>query len=219
MKKTLFLADNHFEARPGYHLYQKLKERFDIDFHEDDWTVLDQLETVLNLDLLILNLIHGTGKAAPPTEQQASTVQRFLETGKPLLLLHGASAAFWPYPWWRRNVGLRWIRNNDPDDKPVSTHPVLEYRLCHSASEHLLKQRLREAELPEDEIYIKLYPEQAVEVLLETTIDEVTYPQAFLSRTTWGGRVATYLPGHRSEVVQDESTLHNVSELIRYLSS
>ena len=51
-----------------------------------------------------------------------AAMQTYVCSGRPLLLLHASSAAFPRWQWWRRLVGLRWVRRDDPDGLPRSRH-------------------------------------------------------------------------------------------------
>jgi hypothetical protein len=53
--------------------------------------------------------------------------------------------------------------------------------------------------------------------LLTTTIAEGTFPQAYVTTTPWGGRLAAYLPGHRPHVVAHPDMIANVRTLLDYL--
>ena len=52
-----FIADNHYQARPGAVLYQAIAGYYDIRFCEDDWSVLETPALADECDLLILNMI------------------------------------------------------------------------------------------------------------------------------------------------------------------
>ncbi len=67
---------------------------------------------------------------------------------------------------------------------------------------------------PTDEIYIHLEQTSPAMVLMETTINEGTFPQCWESATPWGGRVIGLLPGHRGEVVRDTTMVANAAALI-----
>ena len=71
--------------------------------------------------------------------------------------------------------------------------------------------------LPEDEIYLGLEYTAPIEPLLETTVGEGTFLQAYLTRTPWGGDVAGFLPGHRMAAVMLPALIDNVAVLMRYL--
>lgn len=207
-------ADDHYGARPGAMLNGVLPARYEIAFHENDLSALGAAAFAKECDLLILNLIAGTGATAPAGPAAEENLREYLARGGSMLLLHGASAAFWPWEWWRRIVGYRWVRGDDPDGVEPSTHPTRPYRVEVSKSRHPLCQKLRGMEFPEDEIYIRLEQTCPAMALMETTTLEGTFPQCWENATPWGGRVIGFLPGHRKEVAQDPALVRNVSHLI-----
>jgi hypothetical protein len=212
-----FFADNHFKARPGFHLNQQLPEELDIAFHEDDLSPLPGLLARDDCALLILNWISDTSGNAHPGGEIERPLRAYLEAGRPLLLLHGASAAFPRWAWWREIVGLRWVRPGDPDGFSPSTHPVRPYAVTVSKTRHPLAAQLVPFSLPEDEIYIELEQTAAVSVLLETRIDEGTFPQAYLARTRHGGLLAGFIPGHAPAAFNVPELVADVRTLIRHL--
>ena len=212
-----FFADNHYEARPGAALNEALAGSFDIAFHEDDLSALTSSAFAENCELLILNLISGTGKGDLPGAEIEQAVKHYLERGGSLLLLHGASAAFWHWDWWRQLVGYRWVRGNDPDGVAASWHPTRPYRVEIAKSRHPLCQKLEAMDLPADEIYVSLEQVCPAITILETKTDEGTFPQCWENATPWGGRVIGFLPGHCKEVAGGKAVAANVSVLIRDL--
>ncbi len=214
----IFAADDHYGARPGAVMSRNLQNTFPHRFVENDWSALEDSVTMDDCTLLILNLIAGTGAAAIPGDAVERQIKAYVEKGRPLLLLHSASAAFWHWGWWRQLVGYRWVRGEDPDGATPSIHPVHPYRVEVSKNRHSLCQQFKSFDVPEDEIYIKLEQTCPTMVLMETTIPEGTYPQCYLSQTSWGGQVAGFLPGHRPEVVGLPQIVDNVSCLIRFLT-
>ena len=73
--------------------------------------------------------------------------------------------------------------------------------------------------LKADEVYIDLEQVSPVTVLMETTINGHTYPQAYLSTTPWGGRIAAFIPGHKPECTENPDLIADVTELIQWLKS
>jgi len=212
-----FVADDHYYAHPGAALHEALKDRFPMVFAENNLAPLEDAAFPGECELLILNLIAdtcGQPLAGPVVERN---VRAYLEQGKPLLLLHGASAAFWHWAWWRELVGFRWVRPTDPDGVPASTHPVRPYRVDVSKCRHPLCRALQPMDLAKDEIYTRLEQVNPAMVLLETTIEEGTFPQCWENTTPWGGRVIGFLPGHDKAVVQSAGVVANVVVLIESL--
>ncbi len=213
----LFAADNHYGQHCGRVLYEALTETAGIEFHEDDWSCFEQPGLADRYDLLICNFIAGTCDVPPPSDTAAANIRAYLETAKPILLLHGASAALWPWDWWRPIVGHRWVRGSDPDGIPASTHPTRPYRLDVAKTRHPLAQRLIPVDLPADEIYINLEQTCPTLALMTTTTDEGTFPQSYVASTPWGGTIAAYIPGHRPDVVRHPLMVANVQTLIDFL--
>ena len=54
----LFVADDHYEARPGWHMYEAIKDGYpDMLFFENDLSVFADAERMKECSLLILNLL------------------------------------------------------------------------------------------------------------------------------------------------------------------
>jgi type 1 glutamine amidotransferase len=214
-----FFADNHFNARPGYYIHQRLDTSLPIEFHEDDLSALPHLLSSPDCRLLILNWISDTGDNPHPGTEIEQPLKAYLASGRPLLLLHGSSAAFAQWAWWREMVGLRWVRPNDPDGFPPSTHPVRPYSINITKTRHPLAAQLKAFELPTDEIYIHLEQTCPVSVLMETTTDEGTFPQAYLAKNQWDGTIASFIPGHKAASFDCPQLIDNIQLLIAYLLS
>jgi len=232
-----FFADNHYETRAGYWLYEKISplrnknrliERirrffkddpavnFPIRFFEDDISHLAGKEFLRNCSLLIINLICGTGKLEMPGNETEVILKEYCMRGRPLFLVHAGSAAFWQWDWWRKLTGLRWVRENDPDGKEASVHPVKDFSVIPTNSSHAVIKELKSFGLKNDEIYTKLDQTQPVDVLMETKIEEGTFPMAYVSRNQWGGKVLGFLPGHKPESFDNAELVHNVKAMIHY---
>jgi hypothetical protein len=144
-----------------------------------------------------------------------SIIEKYLEQGKNVLLLHGSSAAFWHWGWWRKLPGLRWVRPNDPDNVTPSVHPKGVCKLLKAKTRHPLIDQLMEIELVEDEIYTKLEQVSPITILMETVVDNKTEVQCCETITPWGGKIVSFIPGHKVE----NTTLvtPNIKVIINYL--
>lgn len=210
-----FVSDDHYGAHPGRNGFEAVSGVYpEMIFTENDWSVFTRPGFPEQCELLILNMIAGTCGVPAPDAPQADAVRAYCQSGKPLLLLHGASAAFWPFAWWRRNCGLRWVRPEDPDGVEPSCHPIEPYRVTVSKVRSPLAARLCDMTLPEDEIYTRLEQTAPLLTLMETTLSAGTFPQCVESVNEWGGRVIGFLPGHRSAVTRNETYLANLKTLI-----
>lgn len=214
-----FFSDNHYNAHPGKKIYdalpQELKDR--ISFYEDDWTVLEEGAWVENCELLVLNMIGGSC-GVPYPEHGVKHVERFVKRGGSVVLLHGSSAAFWRSDWWRKLVGWRWVRPNDPDGITASTHPIepTEVRLV-AGSTHPLTKKLSNFSMPADEVYIRLHDSSVGEVLMESTISEGTFPQCMVVPIAEGGEIYHFLPGHAHAA--QPGCVKNIVAIIEYALS
>ena len=169
-----FFADDHYDAHPGRVIFEHLPEELKSKtaFYENEWDVLEHGDWDRDCELMILNMIGATCGQPHPGAEAEKRVRRYLERGGSALLLHGSSAAFWMWDWWRPLVGERWVRPNDPDGTPASTHPKKPCFVKRSVTRHALARKLREMDLPEDEIYTNLENTCPCMRLMETHITE-----------------------------------------------
>ena len=214
-----FFTDDHYGVNPGRHIFELLPEDFRAEtvFTENDWSVLESGKWAEECGLLALHMIAGTCGQPLPGPGAEKAVRAYCERGGDLLLLHGSSAAFWNWDWWRGMVGLRWVRPEDPDGIAPSTHPVVPCTVEVAKVRHPLASELRKIELPTDEVYIDLEQVSPVTILMDTTINGHTYPQAYLAETPWGGRIAAFIPGHKPECTQNPDLIADIAALIRWL--
>ena len=200
------------------HIFDGIKKDFEVVYHENDWSGFTDCDLAETYDLIILHMIADTCGNPMPDDAVETKVKAYCERGGNLLLLHGSSAAFWHWDWWRKIVGLRWVRRNDPDGVPASNHPKRPYRVEVVESPHPLCTRLKAFDLPVDEIYINLQPVCPVTVLMETSTEEGLFPQCYECKTPWGGTIVGFIPGHCKAAVTHPALIHNIKTLIDYLS-
>ncbi|NQZ70611.1 MAG: ThuA domain-containing protein [Lentisphaeria bacterium] len=207
----LFAGDEHYGSHSAKNLYGEIGDDYEMDFTENDWSVFEE-SFVDKYDLLILNMISGANHIPAPIDACEAHVLEYAKSGKPMLLIHGGSAAFCQWDWWRRNVGLRWCRGED--DVESSQHPHHAMKVVVSKTRHPLCQKLSEMNLPEDEVYTAMEQVNPSFTLMETTIESGTWPQCIESQNEWGGRVIGFLPGHAPEATTHPDLVRNVKVLI-----
>ena len=214
-----FFADDHYGVHPGGVIYQNLPERLrnGIRFFENDWNALEHSSWETECGLLILHMIGGTCGQPHPGCEAEKRIRTFLERGGSALLLHGSSAAFWKWNWWRELPGERWVRPNDPDGVEASTHPRKPYTVRISKTRHVLAPRLSAMELPEDEIYTNLENTCPCMRLMETHIEEGTFVQCCEAISPWGGKLLSFIPGHDPAVASNPVLIKNIATIIDYL--
>jgi len=212
----LFLADNHYDAFSGKNINEEIQGNFKIDFFEDEFAQLANIDSG-QYHLLMLHMIAGTCGNDHPDEDAQQALKSYLEKGGNLLLLHGSSAAFWEWDWWRKIVGHRWVRRDDPDNSPLSTHPVEPYSVSLCNAKHPLMDKLVPMNFETDEIYIKLEQTAPALDLMETYYEGERYVQSWSSPTPWGGEIIGLLPGHAKTVTSHPGFLANLKAIINYL--
>jgi len=214
-----FFADDHFNRNCGRKIFnampEDLKKR--TVFTENRIDMLNDGAWEKDCELLILHLIGGTCGNPPASETAEKALHRYLDRGGNMLLLHGSSAAFWHWDWWRKICGLRWVRPGDPDGVEKSVHPVQPFKVNVAKCRHELCRKLLPMDLPCDEIYIHLEQTNPVTVFMETIVNGETFPQCFETVNERGGKYLTFLPGHNPEAFEVPEVHKNIAELIRYL--
>ena len=147
-----FFADDHYRTRAGAGIFANLPGdlRNQSVFRENDFSLLESGAWECGCELLVLHLIGGTCSRPHPGAGAEAAVKRYCARKGPMLLLHGSSAAFWQWPWWRRITGMRWVRPNDPDGVERSVHPAAPCRVRPCKCRHPLAAKLVPFELPED---------------------------------------------------------------------
>jgi len=215
----LFVADDHFGTHPGQHEFDLLKGDFpEMQFVENDWSAFTKVDLVRDCDLLVLNMIASTCNQPLPDEAACAAVKAYCEAGKPLLLIHGASSAFWHCDWWRRNSGFRWVRPGDPDNVEPSVHSKEPFLVTVSKSRHPLAKKLVPMNFTEvDEIYTNLEQTSPMWVLMSTNISTGSFPQVVETINEWGGTVINILPGHFEAATTNPDFIANLKTLITYL--
>jgi hypothetical protein len=215
-----FFADNHYDSHPGKNIFENLPVELKnkIKFFEDDWSELENSNWQDDCELMILNLIGDTCNIPHPNSNAEEKVKKYLQSGGNMLLLHGSSAAFWQWDWWRNIVGFRWVRPNDPDQIAASTHPIKPYSLRICKARHELINKLIPLDLPSDEIYTELEQVSPALILMDTVITEGVYPQCLENYTPWGGKFVHFIPGHNVEVTTNDKFLNNIVTIINYLN-
>ena len=215
--KILFAADNHYGTHGGKVLYESLKDDFNIDFYEDDWKCFSHEYLTHKYDLIILNMISGTCDNHSPSLQDTKNILSYLQLSMPIFLLHGSSAAFWQWNWWREIVGFRWVREGDPDGVLPSSHPVCSYGLKKTKVRHPIQNELREINILKDELYTELEQTCQTITLLEAVTEKGTFPMCYETTTPWFGKIAGYIPGHDPDVIKMTDNIHNCKAIIKWL--
>ncbi|MBE6366891.1 MAG: hypothetical protein E7052_03140 [Lentisphaerae bacterium] len=214
-----FFADDHFGKHCGKNIFGSLPQMLQnqITFYENQFDILENSNWPDDCELLILNMIGNTCNQNHPGPAAEIRLKNYLMQGRNMLLLHGSSAAFWQWDWWRQLPGFRWVRPGDPDNVPNSVHPVKPYNVRICKVRHPLICDLQAMELPADEIYTELEQVAPAMILMDTFISEGVYAQCWETITPWGGKLLNFLPGHCPEVTTSPALINNITAMINYL--
>ena len=206
-----FFSDSHFDKHCGANLFNRfpaeLKAR--TVFTENQWDILESGSWEKDCELLILNMIGTTCGQPHAGEAAEAAVKRYVERGGNILMLHGSSAAFWHWEWWRKICAFRWVRR--------SVHPVRDFTVTPAKCRHALITKLQPFTLENDEIYIRCEQTLPMTVLMETNTDEGIYPQCVECINPYGGKQIIFLPGHKVESFDNKEFIADNLILIDYL--
>ena len=200
----IFFADRHFGSFVGKVQAEILSEFSRVVYIEEDYGLLVEALGEHPESILAVNAITATpGNETLPAEAEAP-IKAHLERGNDLWVLHGASAAFWPWKWWRDLMKIRWVRNNDPDGAEPSWHPVEPYLLSVTEQGAVAVQSLENLKVPKDELYVALAEEPGAEVWMTASYDGHAWPQVYTFPSAWNSNVRGWIPGHDPEVMKTD---------------
>lgn len=198
----ILFADRHYDTYAGRLMGNHLRAVTDITYVEEDYPRLLEALAAAPRSILALHAIAGTPGNEDIPDGVEESVKAHLERGNDVWLLHGGGAAFWPWPWWREWMRVRWIRRNDPDIADPSWHPVTPYSLIPTASGLSACPGLRALDLPADELYLNLHQHGDVDIWMTADYDGRSWPQVYVHDTPAGGRAFGFIPGHDPAVIQ-----------------
>ncbi len=184
-KKLLLYADSHFgsEGREG------IAEAFEISTGVPLKIIDAEARGLSTVDFAEVDavLIYHTQKTADDATKVA--LQGWVQSGKPLLILHAGQGA-WPdweeYGQW---CGKVW-------DWSSSIHPHQPAELTVTAGDPL-HFGWSSAWLPKDEVFVKLKDTAEVIIGLTATISDGFFPAAW--RNAAHPNIAVWMPGHRRD--------------------
>jgi len=154
-------------------------------------------------DAGVLLLYHTQEEPSPNTQ---SALTKWIESGKPTVLVHAALGGYKNWQTYHRWAGNVWDWN-------TSQHPHEETRLVATDPRFTT---WKEAWLPKDEVFIHLGAVADVNVLVETTIPAGTFPVAWILKSH--PNVVTWVPGHRREMWSIPAMATGLIEMIRIAS-
>lgn len=200
--RVVLLADDHFGSGGREGLAEALEALTGgAPLVVEPTTTIEKAE-LAQASLLVL---YHTQSAVDSETQAALTA--WVEAGRPLVLVHAALGA-WPgweeYGRWACRV-WRW----GPDG---SFHPIEPARL-QVQPQAWFRPTWDAAELPIDEVYMKLDETDPAIDVLTAEIPQGTVPAAWLSARH--PNVASWMPGHRGDTWTVPATRDGLAHLIR----
>lgn len=172
---------------------------------------LDARQSVTQAALSGVGLLVMYHTQADADETTRSTIKQWVESGRPLLLLHAALGA-WPkweeYGQWAGRVWA-WGENG-------SEHPHEASELC-VIDEKFTRLSWQRAKLPMDEVFIKLAQRAPVRDVVNVTIPQGTFPAAWISASK--PNVGVWVPGHRRDLWQVPAMRQGLAAMAQAISS
>ena len=148
---------------------------------------------------------------ADADETTRSTIKQWVDSGKPLLLLHAALGA-WPsweeYGQW---AGRVWAWGENGSEHP---HEPSELNVTDGSFTRLAWQR---AKLPTDEVFIKLAQRAPVRDVIQVTIPQGKFPAAWISASK--PNVGVWVPGHRRDLWRVPAMRQGLAAMAQAISS
>ncbi len=175
--------DFHPVADQARLIAQWLGEGFACSFHHDK-EIFDHLE---DADLVVLmGLFFSAGKDyASLSAQQEGAFSRYVASGRPLLLHHGAVASYDDSETFKHLIGINWVWGGD---RPTQHSPLDDYTVTVTSPQHPLMQGVADFTL-HDELYYDLHTHKDItpEVLAHANYQGKQLPMV---QCFQGGRVA-----------------------------
>jgi len=127
---------------------------------------------------------------AEVTEETKSALRSWIESGKPVLMLHSSIGAYRDWEEFHKWCGLVW-------EWGVSGHPLRPCTLDATEAGRGLFPFI-EAWLPDDEIYVRLKHAANLEPLLTSEVDGETVTRAWINKDF--PNIAGFNPGHTDAI-------------------
>ncbi len=209
----ILFADRHYGTHAGRWIAGHLSDLTDVVFVEEDYDALIRAIHDRPGEALAFHAIFATpGNESMPPEME-SVIRTHLDGGADVWILHGGSAAFWPWTWWRQLMRVRWVRKDDEDVSTPSWHPVIPYRIEVTDTGEARCPGLESLDLPEDELYVNLHQSGDIETWMTAEYEGVAWPQVYTHPGLSGGTVYGWIPGHKPEVIRSERFRHTFRQV------
>jgi type 1 glutamine amidotransferase/HEAT repeat protein len=179
-------AHNWRATAPELAKVLKQDSRLDVKVVEDaDFLASDELN---QYDVVVIHFQNP--KPLPKTQEDRANLQKFVEGGKGLVVVHFGCGAFQEWPEFRKVAGRAW------DPKLRAHDPFGKFQVDITDVKHPITEGMKSFETP-DELYTCLAGDAPIEVLATSIskVDKKVYPMAFVLNVG-KGRVFHSTLGH-----------------------
>ncbi len=157
----------------------------------------------------VILLYHTQRKSDAATRKLLSD---FVESGKPLVVVHCGIGAFDDWPAFRAWIGVHWVWG-DEDIAPASGHPHVPCDVIVNMPE-LFPATWDQHWIPRDEVYVRLHESHPVD-----RIATARMPDGSESPAAWQARahrnVAVWAHGHRADVFNLPVMIDGIAAMIQ----
>lgn len=207
--RVVLHADEHFGGRGRDGLLRLFREHFGVEAELIEGDKVLTEGDLAGAGLLVISHTDGLWpREGDAPEETKQTLTRWIESGQPTLLVHGALGAYPPWDQFRRWAGRAWVKN-------VSHHPhgELTLRVAPGSGFH---PGWESAWLPKDEVYSNLGSTGRVRDLAWMEADFGKHP-AVWTNAEWPN-IGVWVPGHRGDMWSLPAARSGLAELIRLVS-
>ncbi|MEX0653870.1 MAG: Gfo/Idh/MocA family oxidoreductase [Phycisphaeraceae bacterium] len=194
---TLLADDHHVDPETGISGRDGLMEALKAIGAEPRLVQAEQreLDDADLADANMLLLYHTQTKASDTVRR---LIGEWVDSGKPLTVVHCGIGAYADWPAYRQWIGLHWVWGGEAG-WPPSRHPMLACEL-DVVDPQRFASPWRTAWLPRDEVYMALGQTAPAHVLVNARTSEGDVPVAWQSAEH--AHVAVWGPGHRPDIWQ-----------------
>jgi hypothetical protein len=195
--RVLFITGGDPAGHPFHEtgpLTRQILEEGGFDVVETD--NLERVKTEGGLDEFGAIVLHGRFHLRDEPAEKG--FERFVHSGKGLVIIHIASNTFEFSPRWHRLVGRVWEYGGPPPFTSSHPEPPGPFTVNITNQTHPITAGVKDFDVVQDERYQDLVesPEAIIEVLAEATLEGRTEPVAWVLTPPEGGRVFHITIGH-----------------------
>ncbi|MEM1010778.1 MAG: Gfo/Idh/MocA family oxidoreductase [Planctomycetota bacterium] len=163
-----------------------------------------------DLDDIDVILLYHTQRTSDATTRKL--LGDWVESGKPLVVLHCGIGAFDDWPQFREWIGVHWVWG-DETIAPGSGHPHVPCDVVIDRPD-LFPATWNQHWIPRDEVYVRLHESHPVDVIATAHL-----PDGEQSPAAWQAKahrnVSVWAPGHRADVFDLPVMVDGIAAMIQ----